>query len=78
VIDLNDLTPGSYLIQVGHHGAPYYTERLSGPLEVYIQRQATTKEHTDIQTVSGQVEHCLNQLRKATKAMRLDLHSTLI
>lgn len=77
MLDLNDLTPGNYLIQVGHYGAPY-VERLSGPLETYIQRQASTKEHTDIQTVSGQVEHCLNQLRKATRTMRLDTHSTLI
>lgn len=76
MLKLKELIPGSYLIQLSHYGHPQYVERLSGPLEVYLTNQA--KAHTDsIQSLSGQVEHCLNLLSKASKHHRIDLKSQL-
>jgi hypothetical protein len=76
MLKTSDLVPGTYLIQLSHFGQPQYVERLSGPLEVYVQNQA--KAHTDaIQTVSSQVEHCINLLSKASKHHRIDMKSQL-
>ena len=77
MINLSEHGAGLYIVKLSYNGKAEYMERLSGSLGHYLEH-ASTQDPEDIISVCSQVDHCLDQLKRASKAMRLDTHSTLI
>ena len=71
MINLTDHGAGLYIVRLSYNGQAEYMERLSGSLGHYLEH-ASTQDPEDIISVCSQVDHCLDQLKQASKAMRLD------